>query len=98
MRRTGGILTDAANHLTIRVFQNSRSPTRAIVTILPNNPGGAVYSEEALRTVNTVRREHGIYHISNEAYEYFTYGAFEPGTAAAGARGLVHGVRQITGA
>ncbi|BBA34197.1 aspartate aminotransferase [Methylocaldum marinum] len=49
--------------------------TRAIVTISPNNPSGAVYSEEALRTVNTICREHGIYHISDEAYEYFTYGA-----------------------
>jgi len=48
--------------------------TRAIVTISPNNPSGAVYSEESLREVNAICRERGIYHISDEAYEYFTYG------------------------
>ena len=48
--------------------------TRAIVTISPNNPTGAVYSESDLRTINKICRERGIYHISDEAYEYFTYG------------------------
>jgi aspartate/methionine/tyrosine aminotransferase len=47
--------------------------TRAIVTISPNNPTGAVYSEAALREVNAICRDRGIYHISDEAYEYFTY-------------------------
>ena len=50
------------------------SKTRAVVTITPNNPTGAVYSESALREVNAVCRERGVYHISDEAYEYFTYG------------------------
>jgi aspartate/methionine/tyrosine aminotransferase len=57
--------------------------TRAIVTISPNNPSGAVYSEAALRAVNTLCREYGLYHISDEAYEYFTYGEarhFSPGS------------------
>ena len=56
--------------------------TRAVVTISPNNPTGAVYSEESLRQVNEICRKHGLYHISDEAYEYFTYdGArhFSPG-------------------
>jgi aspartate/methionine/tyrosine aminotransferase len=48
--------------------------TRAIVTISPNNPSGAVYSADTLQAVNTLCREQGIYHISDEAYEYFTYG------------------------
>jgi aspartate/methionine/tyrosine aminotransferase len=48
--------------------------TRAIVTVTPNNPSGAVFSEEALRAINTLCRERGIYHISDEVYEYFTYG------------------------
>ncbi|MEL6456799.1 MAG: pyridoxal phosphate-dependent aminotransferase [Cyanobacteria bacterium J06621_15] len=48
--------------------------TRAIVTISPNNPTGAVYSEELLKQVNDICRQRGIYHISDEAYEYFTYG------------------------
>jgi aspartate/methionine/tyrosine aminotransferase len=47
--------------------------TRAIVTISPNNPTGAVYSEAALREVNELCRQRGICHISDEAYEYFTY-------------------------
>ncbi len=48
--------------------------TRAIVTISPNNPSGAVYPETTLRAVNDLCREYGLYHISDEAYEYFTYG------------------------
>ena len=47
--------------------------TRAIVTISPNNPSGAVYPERDLRAVNALCKQHGIYHISDEAYEYFTY-------------------------
>ena len=47
--------------------------TRAIVTISPNNPTGAVYSEASLKAVNDLCRDRGIYHISDEAYEYFTY-------------------------
>ncbi len=57
--------------------------TRAVVTISPNNPTGAVYSQEALCQVNDLCRRHGLYHISDEAYEYFTYdGAkhFSPGS------------------
>ncbi|MGR9106802.1 MAG: pyridoxal phosphate-dependent aminotransferase [Gammaproteobacteria bacterium] len=49
--------------------------TRAIVTISPNNPSGAVYREENLRAINDLCREKGLYHISDEAYEYFVYGA-----------------------
>jgi aspartate/methionine/tyrosine aminotransferase len=47
--------------------------THAIVTISPNNTTGAVYSETALKQVNEICRERGIYHISDEADEYFTY-------------------------
>jgi aspartate/methionine/tyrosine aminotransferase len=47
--------------------------TRAIVTISPNNPTGAVYSAEVLQAVNQLCQAHGLYHISDEAYEYFTY-------------------------
>ena len=48
--------------------------TRAIVTISPNNPTGAVYSESALRAVNQLCRDADCFHITDEAYEYFTYG------------------------
>lgn len=49
------------------------SRTRAVVTISPNNPTGAVYGESILRGLNALCRARGIYHISDEAYEYFTY-------------------------
>jgi aspartate/methionine/tyrosine aminotransferase len=63
--------------------------TRAVVTISPNNPTGAVYPESALRQVNDSCREAGVYHISDEAYAYFTYdGAehFSPGSIAEAGR------------
>lgn len=47
--------------------------TRAIITVSPNNPTGAVYSEASLRAVNALCAKAGIYHFSDEAYEYFTY-------------------------
>jgi aspartate/methionine/tyrosine aminotransferase len=47
--------------------------TRAVVTISPNNPTGAVYPESTLRAVNQLCKARGIYHIADEAYEYFTY-------------------------
>ena len=49
--------------------------TRAIVTVTPNNPSGAVFSEQSLRDINTLCRDRGIYHIADEVYEYFTYGS-----------------------
>ncbi|NJR59457.1 MAG: pyridoxal phosphate-dependent aminotransferase [Cyanobacteria bacterium CRU_2_1] len=59
--------------------------TRAVVTISPNNPTGAVYSEAVLRKINHLCRAHNLYHISDEAYEYFTYDRaqhFSPGAIA----------------
>lgn len=49
------------------------SRTRAIVTISPNNPTGAVYPESDLRAVNQLCAEQSVYHIHDEAYEYFIY-------------------------
>ncbi|HWS16328.1 MAG TPA: pyridoxal phosphate-dependent aminotransferase [Candidatus Methylomirabilis sp.] len=57
--------------------------TRAIVTVSPNNPTGAVYPRETLAAIHRLCAERGFYHISDEAYEYFTYdGArhFSPGS------------------
>lgn len=59
------------------------SRTQAVVTISPNNPTGAVYPESLLREINVLCREAGIFHIHDEAYEYFTWdGAkhFSPGS------------------
>jgi aspartate/methionine/tyrosine aminotransferase len=62
--------------------------TRAIVTVSPNNPSGAVYPASDLQAVNDLCRARGIYHINDEAYEYFTYGDarhFSPGSLPGGA-------------
>ena len=66
--------TDENYQLNIAAIKQAiTEKTRAIVTISPNNPTGVVYSAEALREVNEICRQHNIYHISDEAYEYFTY-------------------------
>lgn len=49
----------------------------------PNNPTGVVYTQEALREVNQICRDRGIYHISDEAYEYFTYNGVKHTSPAA---------------
>jgi aspartate/methionine/tyrosine aminotransferase len=49
--------------------------TRAIVTVSPNNPSGAVFAEPAMRGVNALCRERGLYQLADEVYEYFTYGS-----------------------
>ena len=67
--------TDDHYQLRIDTLRAAITPkTRAIVTISPNNPSGAVYPEADLRAVNALCREHGLYHISDEAYEYFVHG------------------------
>jgi aspartate/methionine/tyrosine aminotransferase len=57
--------------------------TRAIVTVSPNNPSGAVFGEPVLREISALCRERGLYHIADEVYEYFTYGAARHVSAAA---------------
>ncbi len=47
--------------------------SRAIVTISPNNPSGVVYPKKDLQAVTALCREFGLFHISDEAYEYFTF-------------------------
>lgn len=66
--------TDDQYQLSLNQIKAAITPkTRAIVTISPNNPTGVVYSESSLREVNQLCQENEIYHISDEAYEYFTY-------------------------
>lgn len=61
--------------LDVGAIERAITPrTRAIVTLSPNNPTGAVYREEDLRAVSALAAERGLYHFSDEAYEYFTYG------------------------
>ena len=71
--------------LDVQAIADAITPrTCAIVTVSPNNPTGAVYSEESLRAVNRLCGERGLCHVHDEAYEYFTYGAphFSPGSIA----------------
>jgi aspartate/methionine/tyrosine aminotransferase len=76
--------TTAEFQLDLDALARAITPrTRAIVTVSPNNPTGAVYPEPALRAVNALCRARGIFHIHDEAYEYFTYGDtrhFSPGS------------------
>src|SRR5919108_329673 len=75
--RVKRFLSDRENHKygSVQGLSPLTELTRAIVTISPNNPSGAVYPEALLREINSLCRLHGIYHISDEAYENFTYGA-----------------------
>ncbi|HCR46771.1 MAG TPA: aminotransferase, partial [Marinobacter hydrocarbonoclasticus] len=47
--------------------------TRAIVLINPNNPTGAVYSEELLQQVLELAREHNLIILSDEIYDKILY-------------------------
>ena len=64
------------------------SHTRAIVTISPNNPTGAVFDAAALVAINELCARRNIYHIHDEAYEYFCYGDaihYSPASASSAA-------------
>jgi len=82
--------TDKHYQLRVDAIRAAITPrTRAIVTISPNNPSGAVYESRDLRAVNALCAERGLYHITDEVYEYFTYdpaihvsAGAGPGTAA----------------
>ena len=66
--------TDENYQLDLAALEAAITPrTRAIVTVSPNNPTSAVYPEGALAAVNALCKARGIYHFSDEAYEYFCY-------------------------
>lgn len=68
--------TDDRYQLRLDAIRAALTPrTRAIVTISPNNPSGAVLGVESLREVGALCAARGLYHISDETYEYFTYGS-----------------------
>lgn len=67
--------TDADYQIDLTTIEAAiTTRTRAIVTVSPNNPTGVVYTSESLTALNGMCKERGIYHISDEAYEYFVYG------------------------
>lgn len=47
--------------------------TRVLVTVSPNNPAGIVYTPAELSALNRIAASHGLWHISDETYEYFLY-------------------------
>ena len=68
------VATDERYQLRLDAIRSAITPrTRAIVTVSPNNPSGAVFGEESLRALSALCREHGLYHFADEVYEYFTY-------------------------
>jgi len=58
-------LDDMANKITDK--------TKAIVLINPNNPTGAVYSEEVLRGIIELARQHDLIIFSDEIYDKILY-------------------------
>jgi aspartate/methionine/tyrosine aminotransferase len=71
---TVGVRTLPDYQLDLDAIARAITPrTRAVVTCSPNNPTGAVYSEASLRAANQLCRERGVFHIHDEAYEYFVY-------------------------
>jgi aspartate/methionine/tyrosine aminotransferase len=66
--------TDRNFQLDVGALRDAITPrTRAIITVSPNNPSGAVYPEADLRAVNQLCAERGIMHVHDEAYEAFTF-------------------------
>jgi aspartate/methionine/tyrosine aminotransferase len=78
------VSTTAENQPDVEAVRKAiTARTKAIVTVSPNNPTGAVYSKADLTELNALCAERGLYHISDEAYEYFLHDGvthFSPGS------------------
>lgn len=75
----GGLVPDP-DHLAAAIGPR----TRAIVTVSPNNPSGVVIPPAVLTAINHLCAEHGLLHLSDEAYAAFVHGAVphhSPGSA-----------------
>ena len=89
--------TDDRNQLNLDAIRRAITPrTRAIVTVTPNNPTGAVFPEAALRDVNDLCARHGLFHISDEVYEYFTYGSAKHASPGAFAGAGAHTISMFS--
>ena len=77
------VAADERYQLDLAAIEGAIGPrTRAVVTVSPNNPSGAVYPEADLRSVNALCADRNLFHVSDEVYEYFLFdGArhFSPG-------------------
>lgn len=61
--------------VTVELLDTLRtSRTKALLLVSPSNPTGSVYSAEELAAIGQWCLAHGIWVISDEIYEYLTYG------------------------
>lgn len=93
MERCKPVTVSTDDHYHVRLDEIEAAitdSTRAIATISPNNPSGAVYTREELAAVNELCRKHGLYHISDEAYEDFCYDRHEHYSAASTSGSSAH--------
>ena len=66
----------AAYRLDVRALATALSPrTKVIILNSPNNPTGAVYTNDELRAVAHLAVENDLYVLSDEIYEKLVYGA-----------------------
>lgn len=60
--------------MTAEQFENAiTDKTKCLILNTPNNPTGAVYSEEEIKAIAEIAQEKGIYVISDEIYEKLVY-------------------------
>jgi aminotransferase len=67
-------IEDQGFNLDLDRFRDAvTSKTKAIVFSSPNNPTGAVYNEDELRSIAEIAERNNLVIITDEAYEYFTF-------------------------
>ncbi len=60
--------------MTAEQFESAiTDKTKCLILNTPNNPTGAVYTEEEIKEIAKVAEKHGIYVISDEIYEKLVY-------------------------
>lgn len=60
--------------MTAEQFENAiTAKTKCLILNTPNNPTGAVYTEEEIKAIAKVAEKHGIYVVSDEIYEKLVY-------------------------
>ncbi len=61
--------------MTAEQFENAiTDKTKCLILNSPNNPTGAVYSEEEIKEIALIAEKHGLFVISDEIYEKLIYG------------------------
>ena len=69
------VSTDENYQLDLKAIEAAIGPkTKAVVTVSPGNPTGVVLTRQSLIALNDLCKNKGIFHIHDEAYEYFHYG------------------------